>query len=133
MRWLYAASSIALFARLAAAQPQSEGDQAPPPAEAAPEPAPTPPAAAEPVAPPTAVTTPPTKPPDQSVNTADLVSLGNDRGFRFGSYGRVIAGTDLRGGKPEQILVVAHGPRIVEDSYLELDTSYGFETPRGAK
>ena len=42
-------------------------------------------------------------------------------GFRFGSYGRVIADTDLRGGKPEQILVVAHGPRIVEDSYLELE------------
>ena len=50
-----------------------------------------------------------------------------DRGFRFGSYGRAIAGTDLRGGRPEKILVVAHGPRIVEDSYLELEFSYGFE------
>src|SRR5258706_497834 len=49
----------------------------------------------------------------------------SDTGLRFGSYGRVIAGTDLRGGKPEKILVVAHGPRIVEDSYLELDFSYG--------
>lgn len=50
-----------------------------------------------------------------------------DRGFRFGSYGRVLAGSDLRGGKPEKVLVVAHGPRIVEDSYLELELSYGFE------
>ncbi len=50
-----------------------------------------------------------------------------DRGFRFGSYGRVIAGSDLRGGKPEKILIVAHGPRIVEDSYLELEFSYGFD------
>ncbi len=47
-------------------------------------------------------------------------------GFRFGSYGRVLAGTDMRGGKPDKILVVAHGPRIVEDSYLELEFSYGF-------
>lgn len=50
-----------------------------------------------------------------------------DRGFRFGSYGRVLAGSDLRGGKPEKVLVVAHGPRIVEDSYLELEFSYGFD------
>ncbi|MEZ4399563.1 MAG: carbohydrate porin [Kofleriaceae bacterium] len=46
-------------------------------------------------------------------------------GFRFGSYGRVTAGTDLAGGKPQPIHVVAHGPRIVEPSYLELDFSYG--------
>jgi hypothetical protein len=50
-----------------------------------------------------------------------------DAGFRFGSYGRVLAGSDLRGGKPEQVRVVAHGPRIVEPSYLELEFSYGFE------
>ena len=54
-----------------------------------------------------------------------------DEGFRFGSYGRVTAGTDLRGGKPERILVVAHGPRIVEPSYLELEFSYGFEIHKG--
>src|SRR5204863_8975870 len=54
-----------------------------------------------------------------------------DQGFRFGSYGRAIAGSDLRGGKPQKILIVAHGPRIVEDSYLELDFSYGFVRPRG--
>jgi maltoporin len=52
------------------------------------------------------------------------------RGFHFGSYGRVIAGTDLRGGKPESANVVAHGPRIVEPSYLELDFWYGLYTPK---
>ncbi len=58
-------------------------------------------------------------------------SPNKDLGFRFGSYGRIIAGTDLRGGKPEPANVVAHGPRIVEPSYLELDFSYGAETPQG--
>ena len=48
-------------------------------------------------------------------------------GFRFGSYGRVSAGTDLRGGKPAPVHVVAHGPRIVEPSYLELDFAYGLK------
>jgi maltoporin len=47
-----------------------------------------------------------------------------DDGFLFGSYGRVLAGADLRGGKPEPVAVVAHGPRIVERSYLELDFQY---------
>ncbi len=56
-----------------------------------------------------------------------------DLGFRFGSYGRVLAGSDLRGGKPEPANVVAHGPRIVEESYLELDFSYGAETPSGLR
>ncbi len=59
------------------------------------------------------------------------ISANKDLGFRFGSYGRIIAGTDLRGGKPEPANVVAHGPRIVEPSYLELDFSYGAETPQG--
>jgi hypothetical protein len=48
-------------------------------------------------------------------------------GFRFGSYGRVLAGSDLRGGKPQKVSVVAHAPRIIEDSYLELELSYGFD------
>jgi hypothetical protein len=51
-----------------------------------------------------------------------------ESGFRFGSYGRVSAGTDLRGGKAEKLLIVAHGPRIVEPSYLELEFSYAFVT-----
>ena len=78
---------------------------------------------------------PASAPPDANNPDAEklvVVSSSGD-GFRFGSYGRVLAGSDLRGGKPEKILVVAHGPRIVEDSYLELDLSYGFESPRGVK
>lgn len=67
------------------------------------------------------------------VEAIDAQSIGSDRGFRFGSYGRLLAGTDLHGGKPLPANVVAHGPRIVEDSYLELELSYGFETPRGMK
>ncbi|MCA9674833.1 MAG: carbohydrate porin, partial [Myxococcales bacterium] len=51
----------------------------------------------------------------------------------FGSYGRVLAGSDLRGGTPEKIAVVAHAPRIVEPSYVETDLYYRFVTPRGVK
>jgi hypothetical protein len=52
-------------------------------------------------------------------------------GFRFGSYGRVQAATDLRGGSPQAVNVVARGPRIVEPTYLELDLSYGFHSAHG--
>ncbi len=62
-----------------------------------------------------------------SANTA-ACPHGGFRGFRFGSYGRVAAATDLRGGTPESVNVVSRGPRIVEPSYLELDLSYGFVT-----
>ncbi len=55
-----------------------------------------------------------------------------DTGFRFGSYGRILAGTDLRGGRPQPIAVVGFGPRIVEKSYLELDFSYGLRARNGA-
>ena len=54
-----------------------------------------------------------------------------DAGFRFGSYGRVLAGSDLRGGKPEKVAIVAHAPRIVEPSYVELELSYGFDKLKG--
>ncbi len=53
-------------------------------------------------------------------------------GFRFGSYGRVVAGTDLRGGKPAPVHVAAHGPRVVEQSYLELDLTLGAPIRYGA-
>lgn len=55
-----------------------------------------------------------------------------EAGFRFGSYGRVIAGTDLRGGRPEPVAVVARGPRVVERSYLELEFAYALRAPGGA-
>ncbi|HUS64641.1 MAG TPA: carbohydrate porin [Kofleriaceae bacterium] len=53
------------------------------------------------------------------------------QGFSFGSYGRVVAGSDLRGSSPEPVNVVAHGPRVVEPSYLELDLYYRMRAPRG--
>lgn len=54
-----------------------------------------------------------------------------ETGFRFGSYGRIAAATDLRGGRPEAVSVVAHGPRVVEPSYLELEMAYGFRAKSG--
>src|SRR5690606_666175 len=41
-------------------------------------------------------------------------------GFAFGSYGRIIIGTDLEGSSPRPVSVVAHGSRVVEPTYLEL-------------
>jgi len=72
--------------------------------------------------------TPQAAPVERATPEAAPPSAGvvRDAGFRFGSYGRVLAGSDLRGGKPEPVSVVAHGPRIVERSYLELELSYGF-------
>ncbi|NVB78181.1 MAG: hypothetical protein HOV81_07295, partial [Kofleriaceae bacterium] len=60
-----------------------------------------------------------------SLVTIDRAPIRGE-GFRFGSYGRVLAGSDLRGGKPEKVAIVAHAPRVVEASYLELELSYGF-------
>ena len=41
--------------------------------------------------------------------------------FEFGSYGRVQVASDLRGGTGKPANVVAHGTRIDEDSYAELE------------
>jgi LamB porin len=57
----------------------------------------------------------------------------SERGFRFGSYGRVLADTDLRGGQTQPFLVGTVGPRVVEDSYVELEFSYGFERFRAGE
>src|SRR4051812_32468697 len=73
--------------------------------EPSPPPAPPVPAPPPPVTP-VRTETAPVKP--------DAATIAANQGFRFGSYGRVLAGTDLRGGKPLTANVVAHGPRIVE-------------------
>lgn len=156
MRWQYVVLLFVLGTRGASAQPELPPDDAA--AEPAETPSAEPPAALEPppAAPaqpatsvrvdvppaPPASAPPPAEPPaapdtskDTRIRPDPTRSLTLDRpkhtGFRFGSYGRAIAGTDLRGGKPEKILFVARGSRIVEPSYLELDFSYGFETKRG--
>jgi len=137
---------LLLGASTAWAQP---ADKPAEPAPAAGDPVPTPSPSTEPPpegAPPTSspleqkpappVAAPIAQPPHAEVeppSSAPRIKDDPDNGFRFGSYGRVIAGDDLRGGKPEEIAIVAHPPRIVEPSYLELDTSYGFTTEQGLK
>ncbi|HTJ41696.1 MAG TPA: carbohydrate porin [Kofleriaceae bacterium] len=77
--------------------------------------------------PPSAPPPPESKPVDTGGEVEHIVPPPRvDTGFTFGSYGRVIVGSDLRGGDPEQIKVVAHAPRIVEPTYLELQFGYGF-------
>lgn len=51
--------------------------------------------------------------------------------FTFGSYGRVVGASNLRGGSGKQLNVVAHGPRLEEAPYLELDLASGY-TGEGA-
>ena len=106
--------------------PPPETGPAPTEAAPAPVPAPTPPPPVETVPP----AVEPSKPETANTEEPFTITEPKERGLRFGSYGRVIAGTDLRGGKPESANVVAHGPRIVEPSYLELDFAYTFRTKR---
>jgi len=51
-------------------------------------------------------------------------AAGEGEGFRFGSYGRVSVGSDLRGGPGRHVQLVAHAPRLLQGSYAELDFSY---------
>ena len=135
MRWQSVATVLALGATQAWAQPTAPVPGEPPAPTTPTEPGPaanvpvtiegTPPASPTPTAP--VVATPV---PEPSVPEAAPPKRVEGEGFRFGSYGRAIAGSDLRGGKPQKILIVAHGPRIVEDSYLELEFSYGFVRPK---
>ena len=126
------ASSLLLATRVAVAQPTPATDAPAEPLapEATPVPTPTYPAP-ETTPPARPVEPPPPQVPDVVKQTEPARSA--DDGFRFGSYGRVIAGTDLRGGKPERLAVGAVSPRIIEPSYLELEFSYGFVTKRGIK
>lgn len=144
---------VLLVLMSAPAWAQPAGDQTePPPADAQP-PVETPPPAAPPETPPTSPTTTSAAPdngataktsrrkndlPEEPAThcypkDCDPVVPPPDTGFRFGSYGRVGAGSDLRGGKPERVMIVGHGPRIVEPSYLELELSYGFAHPHDAE
>ncbi|MFH2005177.1 MAG: carbohydrate porin [bacterium] len=45
-------------------------------------------------------------------------------GFGFGSYGRIGISTDAKGGTGRQANLVAHGPRLGEGPYVELDLYY---------
>jgi hypothetical protein len=129
---------------LAAAQPTPDPVPPPPPVAPTPEPAAPPPPTSEPtpspplpVTPPVAAPPPPPPPSPPPSSSAAPLPPDDDRhwfegspgaastsGFSFGSYGRVLAGTDLRGGLPERQNVVAIGPRLVEPTYFELDLAY---------
>ncbi len=82
------------------------------PGAASPAPAPAEEAAAPATAAPAAAVTP-------SPSGAGLEVLHGT--FEFGSYGRVGFGSDLRGKLGTSANVVSHGPRLLEDSYAELE------------
>lgn len=62
---------------------------------------------------------------------AEVSAQSGQYGFGFGSYGRVLVGTDLRGSSPEPVAVVSHGSRVVEPTYLELDLYYRLAAKHG--
>ncbi|MFT6629347.1 MAG: hypothetical protein ACJA1R_002623, partial [Flavobacteriales bacterium] len=72
------------------------------------------------------------------VDMADDVGEPNDvprvQGqFSFGSYGRVVGASNLRGGAGRASNVVSHGPRLEEGPYLELDLRYDLQHIDGAR
>ncbi|MCW5801434.1 MAG: carbohydrate porin [Deltaproteobacteria bacterium] len=123
---------LALFGWHAAAHAQPQQDEEPAPPEEA---KPANPAPPSPVVRPDDLVVEPAPPTTPRVDIGKIVVRPVDAptGLQFGSYGRIIAGTDMRGGKPESANIVAHGPRIVEPSYLELDFSYAFLTKSGKR
>jgi maltoporin len=54
-----------------------------------------------------------------------------ETGFAFGSYGRVLFGSDFDGTNPQPVKVVKYGARIVEPTYLELDLYYRLRSENG--
>jgi len=114
-RWALCSLALLAAARSASAQP------APAPA---PEPEPPPPPAPAPADDPPAL-------PDPDTTVSETSPAPPGEGFAFGSYGRVMIGTDVRGSSPEPVSVVAHGSRVVEPTYLELDLYYRLKARRG--
>jgi maltoporin len=112
-----------------AAKP-AEAEAPPAKADAPPsKPAPAPPAKVEP---PSSSGTGAAKPEvsdkgEESVPPADKHALPDvakplrDLGFQFGSYGRMIAATDGHGGPGRDANIVAHGSRLDEGNYVELE------------
>jgi maltoporin len=64
---------------------------------------------------------PPVKPEPVNEISASAPSNEEAPGFHFGSYGRVRAATDLRGGGPQFANIVAYGSRLDKDPYSELE------------
>jgi LamB porin len=119
---------LAALGPLAPTLALAQDDAPPPPPPAAPIAPPAPPAPAPPPAPvplrEPLVTTEPqaeaTPSPVAPVNPPPPKN-GDTGRFEFGSYGRVVAASDLRGGTGRDANIIAHGDRIDEDSYAELE------------
>jgi maltoporin len=116
----------------ARAQPAEPAPQPPPVDPAQPvEPAPAqppPPPEEKPAEPPPAAVAPPVveapKPPAAPVQNAPAVAAPEPEppsGFAFGTYGRMIAATDGRGRPGRDADIVAHGSRLDESNYVELE------------
>jgi hypothetical protein len=117
------AAMLLLFPAPAHAQtaPADEPVSPPPPASSTVSPPP-PQVAPGPLLPvaeaPASAPTPPAKPSDATRAPPPPAHEGQ---FEFGSYGRVQIASDLRGGTGQEANIVAHGTRIDEDSYAELE------------
>jgi maltoporin len=114
---LLSAACLALTARAAAQQPAEPPPDAKPAAPATTS-EPAPPA---PPAPSDASSPPPPAPPAPSP-LPDVPPLSPSKGaFSFGSYGRMVAATDLHGRPGRDANIVAHGSRLDEGNYVELE------------
>src|SRR5450755_3451215 len=111
MRTLLRCGAAALLLTLLAPSRGARADTPPAPPSPAPPSAVAPAADMAPATGPIAPSTPITLP-----------SIPGDTGhFEFGSYGRVVIASDGRGGTGRDANVIAHGDRIDEDSYGELE------------
>lgn len=146
---LFVAPSAIAQGTLVQAPPPAAAPPAAPTPTPTPTPAPAPPAAAAPAAaaadhehepdppipPPSGIVSSDTSAPSVPGATSPAISRGNEPArtvteapsthegrFEFGSYGRVWAASDLRGGTGRGSNIVANGPRIVDEgSYAELE------------
>ena len=69
-------------------------------------------------------------PPKGTLITKKFTPVG---AFGFGSYGRVNLGTNMDGEPIYPVNIAAHGPRLEESTYLELDLYYHFKPMEGIK
>src|SRR4051812_28905666 len=106
-----------LVAGPARAQPADPPPDAPRPAEA-----PKPPDTSKPVDPGDAPRNPDApKPPSEAPKPVEAPRAPPQSGFAFGSYGRMIAATDFKGRPGRDADIVAHGSRLDQSNYVELE------------
>ncbi|HEX8793195.1 MAG TPA: carbohydrate porin, partial [Polyangiaceae bacterium] len=126
---LAACAAVCTAALLFAPGARADEPPAPPPPAAMPLAAPTqqPPAPTQPAAAPAQPAQPPELAPSTPIAAPPTAAIplptvpGDTGRFEFGSYGRVQVASDGRGGTGRSANIVAHGDRIDEDSYAELE------------